>query len=143
MSTIATTKCLAFLLCNKATRAADGKVSLIGIFDRMVKPPPRDSAARRIFYVFYKVFVGQPCKLELRVFDPLDKQVRGTWSDDLGVGLMQTIWVLSTNQFERPGKYTLELRQVSSDLGEVTLATTELVVDEPGQLMTLAPCKGG
>lgn len=129
---MATTRCLAFLLCDRWSRAQDDKVNLHGIFDRIVKPPARDSGPRRIFYVFYKVMVGEPCKLELRLFDPRSGPLPGPWSDEIrDVGLMQTVWALTTNQFEQPGTYTLELREVLPDSTQVSLATTELVVDQP------------
>lgn len=130
MVTKATSQCLAFLFCDRASRGQDGKVNLEGIFDRIIKPPTRRP---KIFFIFYKVVVGEPCNLELRVFDPLNGQIGGgPWSDEIrDVGLIQTVWALHTNQFERAGKYRLELREVLPDLGEVPLAATDLVVDQP------------
>ena len=142
---MATTRCLAFLLCDRASRGEDGKVNLHGIFDQIVAPrtsqrePIRVGRERGkpIFFVFYKVVVGEPCKLELRVFDPLGDQVPGPWSDEIrDVGVMQTVWALAAHQFKQPGRYTLELREVFPDSTEVALATTELVVVQP-------PANGG
>ncbi len=108
-------------------------MNLYGIFDQIValstsRRPIRigPQRERTIFYAFYKVVVGEPCKLELRLFDPLGASVPGPWSDDIrDVGLMQTVWALTTNQLEQPGTYTLELREVLPDSTEVSLATTE------------------
>jgi hypothetical protein len=135
---MAATRCLAFLLCDKAVRAQDGKVNLHGIFDQIVAPrtsrrePIRIPRDRTIFYVFYKVVVGEPCRLELRVFDPLGAPVPGPWSDEIrDVGLMQTVWAVAAHQFKQPGTYTLELREILPDSTEVALAKTELVVNQP------------
>ena len=112
-------------------------MNLHGIFDQIVAPrtswrePIRvgRERGRTIFFVFYKVVVGEPCKLELRVFNPLGAQVPGPWSDEIrDVGLMQTVWALAAHQFKQPGTYTLELREVLPDSTKVRLATTELVV---------------
>ncbi len=95
---------------------------------------PRTRGDVDVFFVFYKVVVGEPCKLELRILDPLHRQVPGPWSDNISdAGLLQTVWALTTSQFERPGKYILELREVLLDSNETTLATTELAVDEPSE----------
>ncbi|MGO9270666.1 MAG: DUF6941 family protein [Terriglobia bacterium] len=132
MATTATSKCLAFLLCDRASKGRDGKVALHGLFDRIIMPRTRGDVD--VFFVFYKVVVGEPCKLELRILDPLHRQVPGPWSDNISdAGLLQTVWALTTSQFERPGKYILELREVLLDSNETTLATTELAVDEPSE----------
>jgi hypothetical protein len=137
---MATTRCLAFLLCDRASRGEDGKVNLHGIFDQIVAPrtsrrePIRvgRERGRTIFFAFYKVAVGEPCKLELRVFDPVGAQVPGPWSDEIrDVGLMQTVWALAAHQFKEAGTYTLELVEILPDSTEVALATTEVVVVEP------------
>jgi len=134
---MAATRCLAFLLCDRASRGQDGKVNLHGIFDQIVAPctsrrePIRIPRDRTIFYVFYKVVVVEPCRLELRVFDPGGAQVPGPWSDEIrDVGLMQTVWAVAAHQFKQPGTYTLELREMLPNSTELTLATTELVVNQ-------------
>ena len=43
---------LAFLLCENATKAADGKITLHGLFDRIVTP--RAPGDAKLFFVFYK-----------------------------------------------------------------------------------------
>jgi len=59
---------LAFLLCEDATKARDGKVTLHRLFDRIISPrSPREA---KLFYVFYKVFVRESCTIALRALVP-------------------------------------------------------------------------
>jgi hypothetical protein len=43
---------------------------------------------------------------------------------------MQTVWAVAAHQFKQPGTYTLELREMLPNSTGVTLATTELVVNQ-------------
>lgn len=129
---MANCKLLAFLLCDHATKARDGKVTLHGLFDRIITPrTPRDV---KLFYVFYKIIVKEPCTISLRVVDPLGQEIPGSWHDSLSeVGPMQTIWALTSTLFKQSGSYVLELRQEADDSEPLSLATMLLIVDQPGE----------
>jgi len=122
-------KVLAFLLCENATRAQDGKVTLHGLFDRIIAPrPPRDV---KLFFVYYRVVVEEPCTIALRVIDPQGHEVPGNWRDSLtGLGPMQTVWALSSTLFKQPGLYALELTQENNGSEQVSLAQIRLTVQE-------------
>jgi hypothetical protein len=125
---MAKAKVLAFLLCENATRGHDGKVILHGLFDRIIAPrSPRDD---KLFFVFYKVVVKEPCTVTLKVVDPMGHEIRGNWRDSISqLGPVQSIWALTTNLFRLPGNYGLGLMEDSEPLA---LASTLLVVDEEG-----------
>ena len=46
---------LAFLLCENATKGRDGKVTLHGLFDRIIIP--RSTRDDKLFFVYYKIVV--------------------------------------------------------------------------------------
>lgn len=119
---------LAFLVCENATKARDGNISLHGLFDRIIaRRTPRD----KLFFVFYKVMVKEPCTVALRVVDPLGQEVPGSWRDSLSeIGPIQTIWTLTSALFKHSGAYLLELRQETADSEPLSLARMTLVVDQ-------------
>ena len=126
-------KLLAFLLCDSASRGSDGKVTLHGLFNRIIAP--RTAASPRLFFVFYKIVVKQPCTVALRVID-LDRniEVPGNWRDSIGqLGPIQSIWALTTTLFKQPGRYAFELTQESDGSKAVSLAAMLLVVDQEGE----------
>lgn len=122
---------LAFLLCENATKARDGKVSLRGLFDRMIIPhTPREV---KLFFVFYKVLVKESCTIALRVVDPAGQEITGNWRDSLSViGPIQTIWALTSALFKQSGVYVLELRQEAGDSETLSLARMTLTIDQQG-----------
>lgn len=123
---------LAFLLCEKATLGPDRKVTLYDLFDRIIVP--RAQAKPKLFFVYYKVVVKEPCTVSLRVLDSLGREIPGNWRDSLAqIGRMQAIWALTSSLFQEPGPYVLELRQESNDEGALTLATMLFVVDREGE----------
>ncbi len=125
-------KLLAFLLCENATADPDGKVTLHGLFDRIIVP--KTPAKPKLFFVFYKVVVRQPCTLSLRVIDPFKVEISGNWRDSLAqIGPMQAIWALTSSLFKQPGPYALELRQETDDSEALSLATMLFVVDQAGE----------
>lgn len=122
-------KVLAFLLCERATAAPDGKVTLHGLFDRIIVP--QIPAKPKLFFVFYKVVVKEPCTVSLRVIDSLGSEVPGNWRDSLAqIGPMQATWALTSSLFKQPGPYVLELRQETDEAEPISLATTLFVVDQ-------------
>jgi hypothetical protein len=124
-------KLLAFLLCENATKARDGKVTLHGLFDRIIIP--RNPREGRLFFVYYKVFVKEPCTIALRVVDPSGQEIPGSWRDSLSeIGPIQTIWALISDLFKQPGSYVLELRQEAADAEPLSLASMILGVEQQG-----------
>ena len=122
-------KVLAFLLCDNATRGREGKVTLHGLFDRIIAP--RAPTDVRLFFVYYRVVVEEPCAIALRVIDPQGHEVPGNWHDSLtGRGPMQTVWALSSTLFKQPGPYALELTQENDGLEPLSLAQMRLTVEE-------------
>jgi hypothetical protein len=124
-------KLLAFLLCDNATRDRhDGKVTLHGLFDRVIAPRTRRDV--KIFYVYYRVIVEEPCAVLLRVIDPAGHEVsEGNRRDSLPErGPMQTVWSLSSAFFTRPGNYLLELGQETDNSEPLSLAQMRLAVEE-------------
>jgi hypothetical protein len=122
-------KLLAFLLCDNATRGPDGKVTLQGLFDRIIAPrTPREA---KLFFVYYRVVVEEPCGVALRVIDPAGHEVlEGNRRDSLPeLGPMQTVWSLSSTFFRQPGNYFLELGQETDSSGLLTLAQVRLAVE--------------
>ena len=125
-------KLLAFLLCERATVGPEQKVTLHGLFDRIIVP--RMPSKPKLFFVFYKVVVKQSCTISLRVTDPRGREIPGNWGDPLGhIGPMQAIWALSSSLFRQPGPYVLELRQEAEDSEPLSLATLLFVVDQQGE----------
>jgi hypothetical protein len=125
-------KVLAFLLCESASRGADGKVTLHGLFDRMIIPAT--ATHPKVFFVYYKVVVNEPCTVSLQVIDPAGHEIPGNWRDPLPqIGPVQAIWALWSSLFKQPGSYRLQLRQ-DAELWEQPppplLAATELVVGQ-------------
>jgi hypothetical protein len=128
---MANCKLLAFLLCDSATQDADGKVTLHGLFDRIILP--QGSAPLKDFYVFYKVDVKEPCTVTLRVVDPEGNEIAENWRDSLSqIGPMQGVWATDSNRFMQPGPYALELRQECDDLTARSLAHMLLIVEKEG-----------
>jgi|SRR5271157_1313362 len=124
-------KVLAFLLCDRPTMDSDGKVTLHGLFDRIILPPPPASPQPKRFFVYYKVDVGEPCTVSLRVIDPTGQELDGPWRDSLvDVGLVQTSWMLTSTYFEQPGHYELELREESEGSEPFLLTRMRFVVDQ-------------
>lgn len=110
--------------------SSGGKVNLRGVFDRITNPQVRKENPG-LFFAYYRVDVDQPCTLVLKVFDPLNNEIRGSWNDDIKeAGLVQSVWALTTTLFKLPGAYRLELRQRARDSEELSLATVRLVVDK-------------
>jgi len=125
-------KVLAFLLCEKATAGPDGKVTLHGLFDRIIVP--RTPAKPKLFFVFYKVVVKEPCTVSLRVIDSLGREVPGNWRDSLTqIGPMQATWALTSSLFKQPGPYVLELKQETDDSEALSLATMLFVVEQESE----------
>ncbi len=124
-------KLLAFLVCERATRDSHGKVTLHGLFDRIIVP--QTSASPKLFFIFYKVVVKEPCTVSLKLIDPFKGEIPGNWRDSLlQIGPMQAIWPLTTTLFKLPGPYVLELRQENGGSEALSLATMLLVVDHQG-----------
>jgi hypothetical protein len=125
---MAKARLLAFLLCDSATRDRDGKVTLHGLFDRIIAP--RNPREVKLFFVYYRVVVEEPCAVALKVIDPEGHEVCGNWRDSLTeLGPMQTIWALSSDLLKKPGLYRLELRQVNSNSEALSLAQMRLTVE--------------
>ena len=125
-------KVLAFLLCERATAGPDGKVTLQGLFDRIIVPGTPTSP--KPFFVFYKVVVEEPCSVSLRVIDSSGREIPGNWRDPLPqIGPMQAIWELTSSLFREPGSYVLELRQENHDAEAFSLASMVFVVDQRGE----------
>jgi hypothetical protein len=122
---------LAFLLCEKATKARDGKITLHGLFDRIITPrTPREA---RVFCFYYKVLVIEPTMIALRATDPSGQEIPGSWRDSLlEIGPMQAKWPLTSTLFQQSGRYVLELRQEAADSEPLSLASMGLVVEHEG-----------
>ena len=122
-------KVLAFLLCENATKDRDGKVTLHGLFDRIITPrTPRDD---KLFFVYYKIVVEGECAVSLRVTHSSGQEVSGNWRDKYShVGPIQAIWSLAASLFKQPGRYDLELMEGFEDSEPLSLASTQLVVDQ-------------
>ena len=125
-------KLLAFLICDRAVRVSDNKVTLHGLFDRIIIPPAH--RPQLVFSVYYKVVVEEPCAVSLRLHDPEGHQIPGNWRDTVTeIGPMQSRWALSSSLFKKSGPYVLELRQECNGFKPVRLATTLLKVDQVGE----------
>jgi len=126
---MAKARLLAFLLCDNATRDRDGKVTLHGLFDRIIAL--RTSRDVRLFFVYYRFVVEEPCAVALRVIDPEGHEVPGNWRDSLmELGPMQTIWALTSTLLKQPGPYVLELMQENSGSEPLSIAQMRLTVEE-------------
>lgn len=125
-------KVLAFLLCENATRARDGKVTLHGLFDRIIIPQtPRDD---KLFFVYYKIVAEGACTVSLRVLHSSGQEIPGNWRDSFShLGPVQSIWALVSSLFKQPGNYVLELRQEMEGLEPLSLASMLFVVDQEGE----------
>lgn len=120
---------LAFLVCDNATRDRDGKVTLHGLFDRIIAP--RSPREVKLFFVYYRVVVMESCTIALRVIDPEGCEIPGNWRDTLSeLGPMQTVWALTSTLLKQQGAYTLELMQENGDSESLTLAQMSLTVEE-------------
>ncbi len=122
-------KLLAFLLCENATRDPDGKVTLHGLFDRIIIP--RTAAKPKLFFVFYKIVADQPCTITLSVIDPFNGEIPGNWRDSIRqLGPMQSLWALTSTLFKQPGCYALDLKEESGDSEALSLASMPFVVEK-------------
>ncbi len=124
-------KLLAFLLCEEATAASDGKVTLHGLFDRIIVP--RGPTNPKLFFVYYKIVVEEPCVVTLRIIalDRFHADIPGSWQDAITqVGPVQSIWALTSSLFEVPGRYVLELRQEIQNSEPLSLASMVFVVQQ-------------
>jgi hypothetical protein len=139
-------RCLAFLLCDGASRAANGKINLHGIFDRIqikvdaARPdwvvaeekPAHLNNPTPLFSVFYKVAVTEPCTLQLAVRDPTGEPIRGEWRDEIPEpGLIQTVWCLNLKDFAAAGTYTLRLISDHQTLSETALEVLHATNGQP------------
>jgi Family of unknown function (DUF6941) len=136
-------RCLAFLLCDGASRAANGKISLHGIFDRIrvshgpggpmgADRPARLGNKTRLFFVFYKVVLEQPCTLQLLVQDPRGGSVTGELRDEITApGITQTVWCLHLKDFSADGRYTLRLACNQQTLSETSLDVSHAPNGQP------------
>jgi len=141
---MANCKLLAFLLCDKATVDAHGRVTLHDLFDGIVIARP--SRTRRFpssgsrknpegFYVFYKIVADQQCRIALKVLDPSGVEIHGNWRDSItpqGPSVWQAIWGLSASLFQVPGRYELDLMQETDYPVPLSfpLASAQLVVSQ-------------
>jgi Family of unknown function (DUF6941) len=122
-------KVLAFLLCEKATKGRDGKVTLHGLFDRIIIP--RTPRGVKLFYVYYKIVAEGACTVSLRVLDSSGQEIPGNWRDSFShFGPVQSIWALVSSLFKLPGNYVLELRQEIEGSEPYSLADMLFAVDE-------------
>ena len=125
-------KVLAFLLCENATKAWDGKVTLHGLFDRIITP--RTSRNDKLFYVYYKIVAEGECAVSLRVLHSSGQEIPGNWRDSFShLGPVQSIWALVSSLFKQPGKYVLELRQEIEGSEPLSLVSMLFVVDQEGE----------
>jgi hypothetical protein len=127
-------KLLAFLLCEKATVAAEPgkKVTLHGLFDRIIVP--RTLEETELFFAYYKIVVDEPCTVTLRVIDPRRREIPGNWRDPIAqLGPIQGVWALDPGLLKEPGPYVLELREETDDSGSHALASMLLVVSQESE----------
>lgn len=125
-------KVLAFLLCDRPTMDSDGKVTLHGLFDRIIIPrTPRDD---KLFFVYYKIIVEGACTVSLKVTHSSGQAISGNWRDSFShLGPVQSNWALVASLFKQPGNYVLELRQEMEGSEPLSLASMLFVVDQEGQ----------
>jgi hypothetical protein len=129
---MAKAKVLAFLLCENATKGRDGKVTLHGLFDRIIVP--RMPGPDKLFFVYYKIVVDGACTVSLRVMHSSGEEIPGNWHDSFSyLGPVQSIWALVSSLFKQPGKYVLELRQEMEASEPLSLASMLFAVDQEGE----------
>lgn len=129
-------RCLALLLCDGAAGAANGKIDLLGVFDRIeviedCSPPQTVAGAQKpahladrtpLFFVFYKILVTHACTVQLHVLDPTGNPLDGGWKDEIAEpALIQTVWALNLKDFRLDGAYTFQLMCGQHELSETTL----------------------
>lgn len=96
---------------------------------------PRAPRPDKLFFVYYKITVLEPCEVTLRVTRPVHPEIPKDmhWRDSFTqLGPVQGVWALTTGFFSRPGSYGFELMQVTALPELLSLASTVLVVDEEG-----------
>ncbi len=96
---------------------------------------PRNARHPKLFFVYYKLVVEEPCTVTLRLTNPLNTEIGGNWRDSwresIGQnGPIQAIWALTTTLLKKPGSYLLELLQETGSSEKLSLARTVLLVDE-------------
>ncbi|MBI1941759.1 MAG: hypothetical protein HYS33_09670 [Acidobacteria bacterium] len=102
------------------------------MFDRIIVPGGQTKG--KLFFVFYKIAVDEPCTVTLRVFDPLNEEISGNWRDRIAQpGLVQSVWALTTALFKQPGPYGLRLNLEFNGGKVLPLADILLVVDQQGE----------
>jgi hypothetical protein len=111
-------------------------VTLHGLFDRIVIP--KHPQRSKLFFVFYKIDVKEPCTVKLAVFDPSSKKLGGKWRQMWRdtfpePGPIQSVWALTTSVLDRAGQYRLELQEESEDQGTTPLASMALTVEREAQ----------
>ena len=127
---------LAFLMCERATFNRSEKVTLHGLFDGLRVPrsgEPSVGDPRRVFVVFYKMETEAPCTVSLRIVKPSGEQIAGEWADSVTFWsaaplTWQSIWTVTTDLFQEPGSYTLELLW-SNGSPAVPIGQTRLFVE--------------
>jgi len=128
---------LALLLCERATFNTNEKLTLHGLFDGLRIPrlngPSGGGPEKQTFYVFYKVVSEAPCTISLRIGKPSGEHIDGEWVDSVALWAVggvtwQSIWALTTDLFEEPGLYTLELLW-SDGTRAAPVGQTQLVVE--------------
>ncbi len=127
-SAMAKCKLLAFLLCERATAAADqhNKVTLHNLFDRIVLPLTPGKSD--LIFAYYKIDVKEPCTVALRITDPFKREIRRDWRHPIEhMGPIQGVWALDTDLFKEPGRYVLEMDEEGPD--PHPLASMDLIVD--------------
>ncbi|MGH9407775.1 MAG: hypothetical protein ACRD3D_18285 [Terriglobia bacterium] len=100
------------------------KPTLHGIFDRVQLRS--GSEENRTFFVFYKVRLAQPGKLELKILDPVGQEIAiriDNWES--GGAMTQWAWGFPLRPFKQNGTYTFELW----DSATHRLAYTDLPVE--------------
>ena len=122
---------LAFLLCDNATKDREGKLTLHGLFDRIIIP--RIPAHDKLFFAYYKIVAAGACTVSLRITQSSGKEVKGNWRDSFShIGPVQSAWALVSSLFREPGHYTLELTQELDGSESLLLASILFVVDQEG-----------
>jgi hypothetical protein len=119
---------LAFLLCDSATKDPAGKVTLHGVFDRIIAP--RDPGNIRLYFAYYRVIVEAPCAISMKVVDPEGHETSRDWHESItGAGTMQTIWGVPGTVLRQPGRYLLELTWTDANSNSLSLVKMPLTVE--------------
>jgi hypothetical protein len=125
-------KVLAFLLCENATKSRDDKVTLHGLFDRIIIP--RTPGLDKLFFVYYKIVADGACTVSLKIMHSSGQEIPGNWRDSFSyLGPVQSIWGLVSSLFKQPGNYVLELRQEIEGSEPLSLVSMLFVVDQEGE----------